>query len=215
MTNWASFTLSFSICCPLRVGHQLGCQQSGDGMQAERSEFNHCTSTGSMVDHVGRLVFYDIKPNIKIILIAGVPSSQALLGFLITAPPSVCVSAVLGALAVWIQNQKKKKDLNPAHWLFFVSRDFGISFGWACIWWRKECPKVQIWYQFCLNLLPGFGLPLSPRSETVSWVLGDYLGVHYPLSPVIKLGIRDTIKKQRKNAAVHLGCWVARQWLWV
>jgi len=49
-----------------------------------------------------------IKPNIKIILTAGVPSSQALPGFLITAPPSVCVSAVLGALAVWIQNQKKK-----------------------------------------------------------------------------------------------------------
>jgi len=32
-----------------------------------------------------------IKPNIKIILTAGVPSSQALPGFLITAPPSVCV----------------------------------------------------------------------------------------------------------------------------
>ena len=42
------------------------------------------------------------------ILIAGVPSSQALLGFLITAPPSVCVPAVIGVLAVWIQNQKKK-----------------------------------------------------------------------------------------------------------
>ena len=39
--------------------------------------------------------------------IAGVPSSQALPGFLITAPPSVCVPAVLVALAVWIQNQKK------------------------------------------------------------------------------------------------------------
>jgi len=39
--------------------------------------------------------------------IAGVPSSQVLPGFLITAPPSVCVPAVLGALAVWIQNQKK------------------------------------------------------------------------------------------------------------
>jgi len=47
-----------------------------------------------------------IKPNIKIILTAGVPSSQALPGFLITAPPSVCVSAVLGALAVWIQKKK-------------------------------------------------------------------------------------------------------------
>jgi len=41
-----------------------------------------------------------IKQNIKIIQIAGVPSSQALPGFLITAPLSVCVSAVLSALAV-------------------------------------------------------------------------------------------------------------------
>jgi len=36
------------------------------------------------------------KQNINIILIAGVPSSQALPGFLITATPSVCVSDVLG-----------------------------------------------------------------------------------------------------------------------
>ena len=48
-----------------------------------------------------------IKPNIKIILTARVPSSQALPGFLITAPPSVCVPDVIGALAVWIQHQKK------------------------------------------------------------------------------------------------------------
>jgi len=41
--------------------------------------------------------------------IAGVPSSQALPGFLITAPPSVCLSDVIGALAVWIQNQKEKR----------------------------------------------------------------------------------------------------------
>jgi len=46
------------------------------------------------------------KPNIKMVLTAGVPSSQALPGFLITAPPSVCVSAVLGTLAVWIQKKK-------------------------------------------------------------------------------------------------------------
>jgi len=39
--------------------------------------------------------------------IAGVPSSQALPGSLITAPQSVCVPDVIGALAVWIQNQKK------------------------------------------------------------------------------------------------------------
>jgi len=38
-----------------------------------------------------------------------VPSSQALPGFLITAPPFVLAPAVLGALAAWIQNFKKKK----------------------------------------------------------------------------------------------------------
>ena len=54
-----------------------------------------------------------IKQNIKIILIAGVPSSQALPGYLITAPPSVCVPAVIGVLAVWIQNQKQKQK-SPA-----------------------------------------------------------------------------------------------------
>jgi len=41
-----------------------------------------------------------IKQNIILILIAGVPSSQALPGYHITAPPSVCVPAVLGVLAV-------------------------------------------------------------------------------------------------------------------
>jgi len=41
--------------------------------------------------------------------IAGVPSSQALPGYLITAPPSVCVLDVIGALAVWIQKQKTKR----------------------------------------------------------------------------------------------------------
>jgi len=53
-----------------------------------------------------------IKQNIKIILIAGVPSSQALPGFLITAPPSVCVPAVIEVLAVWIQKPKKNKNEN-------------------------------------------------------------------------------------------------------
>ena len=43
----------------------------------------------------------------------GVPSSQALPGYLSTAPPSVCVPAVIGVLAVWIQQQKnQKKELN-------------------------------------------------------------------------------------------------------
>jgi len=36
--------------------------------------------------------------------------SQALLGFLVTAPPSVCVPDVIGVSAVWIQNQKKKRE---------------------------------------------------------------------------------------------------------
>ena len=47
-----------------------------------------------------------IKQNIKIILIAGVPSSQAFSGFLITAPPSVCVPEVIGVLTVWISKKK-------------------------------------------------------------------------------------------------------------
>jgi len=40
--------------------------------------------------------------------IVGVPSSQALPGFLMTAPrpPSVCVPAVIGALAVWIHTAR-------------------------------------------------------------------------------------------------------------
>jgi len=50
-----------------------------------------------------------IKQSIQIIPIAGVPSRQALPGFLITAPSSVCVPEVIGALAVWIRNQKKKR----------------------------------------------------------------------------------------------------------
>jgi len=40
--------------------------------------------------------------------IAGVPFSQALLGFLITAPPSVLVPAVLSALNCGFKTNKKK-----------------------------------------------------------------------------------------------------------
>ena len=58
------------------------------------------------------------KPNIKIILIAGVPSSQALPGYIITAPPSVCVPDVLGALPVWIQNPKKKTILDICIYIY-------------------------------------------------------------------------------------------------
>jgi len=47
--------------------------------------------------------------------IAEVPSSQAFPVFLITAPPSLCVPAVLVALAVWIQNQENKKNSRCAY----------------------------------------------------------------------------------------------------
>jgi len=40
--------------------------------------------------------------------IAGVPSSRALVGFPITAPPPFFFSSCIFALAVWRQNQKKK-----------------------------------------------------------------------------------------------------------
>ena len=39
--------------------------------------------------------------------IVGVPSSQALPGYRITAPPSVCVPDVIGTLVVWIHKKKK------------------------------------------------------------------------------------------------------------
>ena len=57
-----------------------------------------CISAYAMVNSKTTI----FKQNIKKILIAGVPSSQALPGFLITAPPSVCVPDVIGTLAVWI-----------------------------------------------------------------------------------------------------------------
>jgi len=43
--------------------------------------------------------------------IAGVPSGQALLGFLITAPPSVCVPDVICALVCGFKAPKKKREL--------------------------------------------------------------------------------------------------------
>jgi len=42
--------------------------------------------------------------------IAGVPSSQALLGFSITVH-HLCIPAVIGALAVWRQNKTKQKKI--------------------------------------------------------------------------------------------------------
>jgi len=48
-----------------------------------------------------------IKQNI--ILIAEVPSSQALPGFFSTLPPSICVPEVIGVPTAWISNPKKKE----------------------------------------------------------------------------------------------------------
>ena len=41
---------------------------------------------------------------------SGVPSSQALPGFLITGTPPVCVSDVIGALVVWRKNNNNNKN---------------------------------------------------------------------------------------------------------
>ena len=43
--------------------------------------------------------------------ISGVPSSQALPGYLITAPPSLCVSDALGTLACGFQTKKKRRKV--------------------------------------------------------------------------------------------------------
>ena len=53
------------------------------------------------------------KQNIKIILIAGVPSSQVLPGYLIAAPPSVCVPGVIGVLAVRNKKINQNKSIFP------------------------------------------------------------------------------------------------------
>jgi len=51
--------------------------------------------------------------------------SQALPGYLITAPPSVCDPAVIGALAVWIQNQKNNQIYFT--WNFTCAFESGAS----------------------------------------------------------------------------------------
>jgi len=45
--------------------------------------------------------------------IAGVPSNQAFPAYLITAPPSVGVPDVIGALTCGFQTKKKKRLRNP------------------------------------------------------------------------------------------------------
>jgi len=64
--------------------------------------------------------------------IAGVPLSQAFPGWLITAPPSICVPAVLGALDVWIQNQKKKRKFHVESSQNYCTRE-SCEFAWECV----------------------------------------------------------------------------------
>jgi len=83
-----------------------------------------------------------IKKNIKIILIAGVPSSQALPGFLITAPPCVWVSAVLGVLAVWIQKKRGSffEFLAPPKEQLFWRQADSRTFARVFSPWFRRCP---------------------------------------------------------------------------
>ena len=69
---------------------------------------------------------------------AGVPSSQALPGFLITAPPSVCVPDVIGALTVRIQNQERKEKKGGSVWSPGQPAVVpGCGEFWHC--WRRDC----------------------------------------------------------------------------
>ena len=89
-----------------------------------------------------------IKQNTKIILIAGVPSSQAILGFLITAPPPVLVSAVLSALVVDSKPKKQKKghgqnwhrSAPPSHCHHSSGLGIGRTGTMACRFDRAACP---------------------------------------------------------------------------
>ena len=97
----------------------------------------------------------------------GVPSSQALPGFLITAPPSVCIiaplcvrSAVVVSLAVWIQNPKKKVGCqcrqpnlhlpNPTkRWGFRVNHEGNELFDSK----SREDSTKHVWQQVCDSFL--------------------------------------------------------------
>ena len=103
-----------------------------------------------------------IKQNIKIILIAGVPSSQALLGFLITAPPSVCVPDAIGVLTVWNQNQhKNQKNGGADFWDHHHEQPLvktpsrgasALPADIILIFWRKEFFCFLFFYLFYLGL---------------------------------------------------------------
>jgi len=72
-------------------------------------------------------------------MVAGVSSNQVLPGFLVIAPPSVLVPAVLSALAVWIQNQKKEQKRTKI--------PFGV---WVGVWLVPGYTtlSVRVWANF-------------------------------------------------------------------
>ena len=70
-----------------------------------------CTCLASCVDSKTKIKKTSNKIHVsEVHWGSAVRFSQSLLGFLITAPPSVYISAVLVSLAVWIQNQKKRSE---------------------------------------------------------------------------------------------------------
>ena len=93
-----------------------------------------------------------IKQNIKMILLqknihvsevhcwSAVRFGQALPGYLITAPPSVCIPDVIGALAVWIQNQKKTCLQGVNHGLSSTWARTVTAYGdsYRCLWYARR-----------------------------------------------------------------------------
>jgi len=91
------------------------------------------------------------------------PSSQgqALHGYLITAPPSVCVPAVLGELSVWIQNQKEKEQ-------GFVSTTRTYHDTYENHWFRvqgllRECRSNQS----CVSRFPYYCTPPATIPDVI------------------------------------------------
>jgi len=70
--------------------------------------------------------------------IAGMPSSQALPGFLITAPPSLCVPDVIGTPVVWIPNQTKEKNTEGGWPATNQRRREVFSYKEGGFWWYKN-----------------------------------------------------------------------------
>jgi len=95
--------------------------------------------------------------------IVGVPSRQALLGFLITAPPSVCVPDVISA-SLWIPNQKKLKT--DGHWA-----------STAPVWGRfgRGLSLEALHKRDHLRLPPVVCLVLIPKpAQTLPWVQVEF-----------------------------------------